>query len=412
MDKAVENMTLKPANISLGKPSLILLSILQLIGLYVSDLLTMEHIGLKLGDTADSGLCGVSEIFSCKAAAASVYSQIAGLPIAVIGEAYYVCALLLLVLARFLPYKFRKEALLTFGVTASLSGLYSLFLGAVSLLDLGFLCPLCMALYDVNLGTLAILWWGKALRPRSWFPLMKTPVPWLTLVIMMISLVGTQGIYATRFHSEYQIAKKKLAKSKKPTFKQIDLGQAPVKGEHSAALIIEYSDFQCPFCKRFTKHLKTAYQESLNQNGFSYAFKHFPLSPKCNPHIKRDMHPRACHAAIAAICAQEQGQFWAMHDLLFGNQHKLEDEDLKSYAESLKLDMNQFKDCLNSEQASQKLSADIASGAQAGVRGTPAFFVNGWGFKGAKRATAIKQAVAEYAYGIKPLENEEKSQAK
>jgi len=387
--------------ITLGSIGLIVLSIIQLIGLYVSDILTNEHIGLKLGDKTDSGLCGASELFSCKAAAASVYSQVGNLPIAVIGEAYYLCVLLAIVIARFLP-RVSGETYLTLGLTSVLGAIYSLFLGTVSLLDLGFLCPLCIGLYGVNLGTLAIMWWGGAVRPKLWSKLIFKPMPWGVLVLMVLSLVGTQSLYASRFKAQYKIAKHKLQKAQKPTYQEVELGQSPVRGENSAALIIEFSDFQCPFCKRFTKNLKKAFEGAHTHHPFSYAFKHYPLSSQCNPHIKSDMHPRACHAAMASICAQNQGQFWAMHDLLFEHQHELEDEDLKSYALHLKLDMPQFIDCLSSEQTQEKLSEDIKLGAQVGIRGTPVFFVNGWGFKGAKGPKSIHEAVGEYAYGVKP----------
>ena len=99
-----------------------------------------------------------------------------------------------------------------------------------------------------------------------------------------------------------------------------------------------------------------------------------------------------------------------MHDLLFAKQHQLADKDLRSYAEQLKLDLTLFVDCLESERARQRLIEDIKMGAKAGVRGTPAFFVNGWGFKGAKRPKAIKEAVSKYAYGVEPKNDEPKSQ--
>ena len=260
----------------------------------------------------------------------------------------------------------------------------------------------------VNFSALAMFWWIGAFQPKMWFKTLSRPTPWGVLTIMILSLVGTQSLYAARFKTQHKVAKHKRQKSKKPDFKEVVLDQAPVKGDSSAALIIEFSDFQCPFCKRFTKNLKSVFEASHMTHPFSYAFKHFPLSSQCNPHIKRDMHPRACHAAMASICAQDQGQFWAMHDLLFDNQHALQDEHLTSYAQTLKLDIRQFIECLSAEKTRARLSEDIKQGAKVGVRGTPAFFVNGWGFKGAKSAKAIRQVVAEYAYGVKPSSDDQK----
>ena len=392
--------------ITLGNAWMIVLSMIQMIGLYLSDQLTMEHIGLKLGDKTDSGLCGASELFSCKAAAASSYSQIGSLPIAVIGEAYYLCALLMIILVRVLPIRFKSDIWLTLGLTSILGALYALFLGTVSLFDLGFLCPLCMGLYAVNFGALALLWWQNSVKIKSIPQLLKTPSPWLMLVLMILSLVGAQSLYATRFESEYKIAKHRLKQKEKPTFKEVEVGLSPIKGDSSAAVVIEFSDFQCPYCRRFTQYLKKAFDQSHVDYPFSVAFKHFPLSSQCNPHIKRDMHPRACYAAMASICAQEQGQFWAMHDILFEHQHELADQDLKNYAQTLNLNIPNFIECLSSEKAKKRLNDDIKLGAEVGIRGTPAFFVNGWGFKGAKKPQAIREAVAEYAYGIKPQPKE------
>ena len=388
-------------SISLSSIWMIVFSMLQIVGLYLSDKLTMEHIGLKLGDKTDSGLCGASELFSCKAAAASSYSQIGSLPIAVIGEAYYLWALVMVIIIRFIPERFRSTIWQTLGLSSILGALYALFLGTVSLFDLGFLCPLCMGLYVVNFSTLALLWWQGAVQISAIPKTLTTPLPWAMSILMVFSLIGAQSIYAMRYKNEYRIAKQRIKKQEKPVFQKVELGQSPIKGESSAALVIEFSDFQCPYCKRFTKYLKEAYEQSHIDRPFSVAFKHFPLSSQCNPHIKRDLHPRACYAAMASICAQEQGQFWAMHDVLFEHQHELEDEDLKNYAQSLNLDIPKFIECLSSERAQQRLSNDIKQGASIGVRGTPAFFVNGWNFKGAKKPQAIREAVAEYAYGIK-----------
>lgn len=397
MNAQREDKSMRDNRRSIHSISLIVLSIFMAVGAYVSDLLIQTHIELKLGNKEDSGLCGSSEVFSCKAAASSEYSELFGLPIAVLGQAFYLCALVVLVWARL--SKARRETLLdTLGMTISLSALYSAFLGGVSYFKLGTLCPLCIALYIVNIGGGIILFLMGHIEPKRWRITFGTPGPWSMALIMAFFLIGSQSGYAVRHQTQHTKLRRQLAKVMPPSFHPVEVGQAPVKGEASAALVIEFSDFQCPFCRRFTGDLSKAF-ESAEDHAFSYAFKHFPLSSQCNPHISRDLHPRACYAALAAICAQEQNQFWPMHDQLFAHQHELEDEDLKKYAEEIGLDLSVFIDCLHSERAEKRLSQDIAEAHQYGVRGTPVFFVNGWMFKGAKRTQAILDAVAQYAYG-------------
>ena len=110
------------------------------------------------------------------------------------------------------------------------------------------------------------------------------------------------------------------------------------------------------------------------------------------------MHPRACHAAIAAICAQEQGKFWEMHDLLFAHQYELEDEDLNRYATQLGLNTAQFTTCTQSESARKRLDLDISEAKKFGVPATPVFFVNGWRHFGAKPPKKIRAALNKYPH--------------
>ena len=141
---------------------------------------------------------------------------------------------------RFLPIRFKSDIWLTLGLTSILGALYALFLGTVSLVDLGFLCPLCMGLYAVNFGTLALLWWKGSVMINAIPQVLKTPSPWLMLILMILSLVGAQSLYATRFKSEYKIAKHRLKQKEKPVFKEVEVGPSPIKGDSSAALVIEF----------------------------------------------------------------------------------------------------------------------------------------------------------------------------
>lgn len=141
---------------------------------------------------------------------------------------------------------------------------------------------------------------------------------------------------------------------------------APAKGPAGAPVsIIEFSDFECPFCSRVVPSIDEVVKTYGDQ--VRVAFRQFPLN----------IHPRAQKAAEASLCAHEQGKFWQMHDLMFGDQKKLEIADLKSKAGSLGVDQAKFDACLDGGKFASQVSADMADGQKAGVTGTPAIFING-----------------------------------
>ncbi|MFW5875592.1 MAG: DsbA family protein [Myxococcota bacterium] len=148
--------------------------------------------------------------------------------------------------------------------------------------------------------------------------------------------------------------------------KDIDVQGSPVRGSPMAPVtIVEFSDFECPFCGGASPVLERVVDES--EGKVRLVFKHYPL----------DSHPHARAAAKAAIAAGKQGKFWEMHDELFENQAALERSDLDEYARELGLDMEQFEEDMESDATEERISKDKTMGSKAGVRGTPAIFVNG-----------------------------------
>jgi protein-disulfide isomerase len=139
--------------------------------------------------------------------------------------------------------------------------------------------------------------------------------------------------------------------------------QGPIDAVHT---LVEYGDYECPFCGRVYPIVK-AVQQSLGDD-LCFAFRNFPLA---------NMHPHAEHAAEAAEAAGVQGKFWEMHDLLYENQEALEDADLAQYAAELGLDVDRLiREDLNGAY-SKRIREDFMSGVRSGVNGTPSFFVSG-----------------------------------
>lgn len=151
-----------------------------------------------------------------------------------------------------------------------------------------------------------------------------------------------------------------------PRVYEIPTDGAPSRGPQGAPVtIVEFADFQCPFCARSLPLLEEVL--SLNPHDVRLVFKHFPLPS----------HARARDAAMAALAAQEQGRFWPMHDLLFAGRSGLEREGLRRMAAQLGLDLPRFERDLDSAALAGRLERDLADGRSADLTGTPMFYVNG-----------------------------------
>jgi len=163
---------------------------------------------------------------------------------------------------------------------------------------------------------------------------------------------------------------------KPPVTKRVEVtvGDSPVRGASSAPVtIVEYSDFQCPFCSR-----EQAVLEQIRQrygDKVRIVYKHFPLT---------SIHPNAQKAAEAAECANEKGKFWELHDVLYQNQTALELDKLPGYAQQVGLDPNEMKQCIESGRMAARVKKDADSAATVGVTSTPSFFVNGIKVRGAQ----------------------------
>jgi protein-disulfide isomerase len=147
---------------------------------------------------------------------------------------------------------------------------------------------------------------------------------------------------------------------------QLDNTGAPAIGPRRAPVeIVEFSDFECPYCRQF-RHVVEQIVERYG-NDVRVVFRQLPLST----------HPNAFKAAEASLCAHEQGEFWAYHDLLFAEQDRLSVADLHGKAERAGLNTEAFSSCLDGGQFADRVRSDAAEAARYGVQGTPQVFVNG-----------------------------------
>ncbi len=169
---------------------------------------------------------------------------------------------------------------------------------------------------------------------------------------------------------------------------KIDLGAAPIKGPANAKItIVEFSDFQCPFCRRGNDTVSQVMK--MYPNDVKVAFMHKPLP----------MHPEAEPAAKASTAAGKQGKFWEMHDALFANQDKLSAAFYEEQAKKLGLNVEQFKKDMASPEVEKVVKDQAALADKLGVQGTPNFFVNGVAVRGAYPAEHFKKIIDRWLNG-------------
>lgn len=214
------------------------------------------------------------------------------------------------------------------------------------------------ALLSISLGTVLALAACRAIEPAE-ADAQFTPLPGPEAVDGTL----TRMIEGERFEATYP-------------------DDAPIKGAAQPLVtIVEYSDFECPFCGSFAAtldELVAAYPDDVR-----IVFQQYPLS----------MHPGAEPAARAAIAAQAQGRFWAMHDRLFAERHANGTERLVELAVELGLDPDRFRADLEAEASAARVKAEQVKGQRIGVRSTPNFFINGRLVEGALKPDALRELV-------------------
>ncbi|MEM4203422.1 MAG: DsbA family protein [Candidatus Methanomethylicaceae archaeon] len=165
---------------------------------------------------------------------------------------------------------------------------------------------------------------------------------------------------------------------------EIAWDKAAIRGPVGAPIrIVEFSDFQCPFCAASLPVLERVMEKYQGQ--ILLAYRHFPLPG----------HTQAMPAAEASECAREQEKFWEMHDLIFENQKELSFDSYSKFAQQLQLDLVKFDECMSEHRYEDAILNDVREGQSYGVSGTPTFFVNGHPVPGAADLVRFQQIIEQ-----------------
>jgi len=204
----------------------------------------------------------------------------------------------------------------------------------------------------------------------------------ITLILVFINLYFTVSLY-----DDFKALTKGVPEQdiEQPTKVKVSIDDDPIKGDKNAKVtIIEFSDFQCPFCGKFYSQTLPLIEENYIKTGkVKLVYRDFPLS----------FHQNAQKAAEAAECADEQGKFWEYHNTIYDNQNTLDINNLKQYAANLNLDTSKFESCLDSGKMTSEVQKDFKDGQSYGVEGTPAFFINGIPLSGAQPYQVFEQVI-------------------
>lgn len=378
------------------KKKINLLILVSLLGLAAAAYLSILHFKVLVHGFNGPSICSFGEKFDCDVVNMSSFSKLGPFPVAGLGLVYFLYLSLASIYARIVPES--SKAALSIPFLMLIPGLaLTLYLAYASAFILKTWCIFCVALYLSTFISFGLL---LSILEINFFSIGSFIVNYLkkifggdsklsfnprflgnfafALVVMALSLFilyANESKYADDYEDFDHPAYLNFFNAQK-TVPNIDVKGRPLFGTEGAPVtIVEFSDFECPFCQKAAFNLKPRLKEF--QKEVAFYFFNYPLDKNCNPYMQRDMHEHACDAAKAALCAQDQGKFWPMHDKLFENQPKFDSKQIQGYAKSLGLDLTKLNECIASDTTKNKILADIEVGKALGIQGTPTVIFNG-----------------------------------
>lgn len=395
------------------KGVLIAAAIVALIGAIVAGISTSQHMRLKEKGFEEASFCALSESVNCDIVNASSYSEFLGIPTAWWGLTFYLCLAGLAFVAAF-AREGRAAGMIAW--LMSVGGIfYSAWLAWIAFVVLGVVCIECLSLYAVGIALVILFFvalklpfggimrffidYAKAVFGRPSNLGFKPRVLKYAAVIAVVFALGfgvMRGIQANEPGAENEVPlDEKVAAFNMQSLYTIEpeAGWAVWGNPNAKVTIVEYSDFQCPFCRVAAFNVKPYLQEF--KDDVRVYFVNFPLDDACNEEMKQPMHPFACMAAKAAICANGRGDFWGFHDDLFRQQRKLNEETILAIGEKRGWTKDDLRTCIASPETDAEVKREIASARKIFVSGTPSLFLNNRKLKYWKDSNFLQAVVKE-----------------
>ncbi|MGK5082438.1 thioredoxin domain-containing protein [Bdellovibrionota bacterium FG-1] len=358
------------------------LAALALAGVGFSVSLTQHFYEMRNGSAAFRSFCNIGSTINCDVVAASRYAEVfGGLPLASFATGWFL-ALFAIVLKARNPFWRRECVRAALGIAVS-GMLFSLGYLLIMVNILKTLCLFCLVIDGINLIILGLV---LSLKPEGFSHHKPDRAKWKLLLgtvgaSLVIAVLGLRtldaGALPTSTVDDYAnaaLGNPILPVNAGPEFPSFGPAQAPIT-------IVEFSDFQCPFCHNGALILHSVMERFPNQ--VRVVFRHWPLDHTCNRKVERPMHAYACEAARAAACAQKQSKFQAVYETYFENQAGLGLGRAIQLAEQAGVNGSELITCMNSPETANIVSRDLEEGIQLGVGTTPTFFINGHKMEGA-----------------------------
>ncbi len=378
------------------KGALYVVIIAAVLGGVLSALSTSQHFRIQREGLEVESYCVISDRINCDLVNASSYSEFLGVPIAWWGLLFYgivgVFAIIAIVSRR------DRRDIITIAWLMSVAGLfYCAFLAYITFFILETVCLECLGMYVATIALAIALFialriplggvvrfvidyvravFGRPshleFKPRIWKNALIIALVYLVGWVAIAQVQAKEGagrrrmsvaemVRAFNLQSEHEI--------------EIDPNWAVWGNPNAKVTIVEFSEYQCPFCRLSAFHVKPYLQEF--KNDIRYYFVNYPLDSTCNARMAHQMHPLACFAAEAAICVENKGKFWSFHDELFRNQRGLTREFILNEAERIGgYDRDELVACMSSPEVAERIQNDLAVGQKIYVSGTPTLFLN------------------------------------
>lgn len=355
---------------------------LSLAGLGLSIYLSSHYYDLRSGVASFKSSCDISATMNCDVVAASPYAEIfSGVPLSSVTAGWYLA--LVVILASALNREWWRQAVRGALILTGIATLGTFYYLAIMAGVLHTYCLFCLFIDAINLASFILV---LTLRPRGAGGPPLSRSPWKTLAgitaaCVFASVVALKGLDQLNGHGREidELATQVLGT---PAIAVGGGDGYPSMGPRDAPItIVEFSDFECPFCRMEALSLNTVMDRYPGK--IRVVFRNFPLDPSCNRFVPHGMHQFACEAARIGICANREGLFKPYYEDVYQNQKDLGPGKAAEMAQSVGMNPNRLSACATDAATTEAVSADIEEGSRLGVQSTPTLFVNGHRVEGA-----------------------------
>ncbi|MBO6577082.1 MAG: thioredoxin domain-containing protein [Rhodothermales bacterium] len=373
--------------------------ILAAVGLALAAYSTQLSFKIKTAGIVEASGCSINDFVNCDLAHSSSYGELMGIPVAWWGFLFYAFAGLSALWGTMAKDRRNAAGWITLSFILAIGSVLFSVLKGYHLVQLAVVCLVCIGMYAVNIGLLFTLPVGLGYGPSRWGALIKG---WIAGIkgdenelkfepnlkrwgLLAVLVFGIGWIGMKRQSESAQVVDPNWDVDLALTghFRQTPIDvpidpNAAVWGNPDADIkIVEFADFQCPACRESAFHLRTALFEYREDVALYYM--NYPLDANFNPRMQSQLHAQAGPAAVAAVCAQAEGDaaFWEYHDELFRQQVQLGPALFESTAEDMGFDMEAFRACQADPATRARVVSDLEAGFNSTVSQTPTIFING-----------------------------------